>query len=572
MTGLTGADRSFFYAGGPPPNSEAQISLDFKGGALINQAVTGRARPEDAIDSYLLKGMPYGRDRSEANKPTLESPLMNFRVLTKEFQKENTQFLNTFDALKNRLPEELKSRLNEEMALPPAERSPIFSGLNQTLSLTAMLIIWLKQASNPDNMSTNALRMALLNLNLTSQATQQLLEQMEVFLREGFALMRRIGANHPDYDRMLKFLAEAQEAFKLMKQISDEEERQKKRGAQGESEDTLQKKRQQIQAIVNKIHAIHRNYHHTVADSEMQILGTLLNALSIVAQSQTLDQGLRSVLWGLLVAHTGDEKGTSQAQSSGKAIQKVLQTLSKLLFYKYHQEAHPGLEQFYPLFLSFNITLILTSTLYFLDIDAESKPEDETNPTQNKLKVSKETQLTIQAYTLMNLIEMFLEIDLMEFLMFDSNKKNEAPAKINAPKQAAECIVLGLILKTIRQQDPELSLLLLSGFSSNLESRIHVLEEALHTVNLSSDHENTLSKESLERAVLKLAECRVNLRKNELPRYYQAYDAFLAAFCENIEALDEDLTLFRELSHAIKRCFTRDYKDFSNSITGVVQI
>jgi len=575
MSGLTGADRSFFYAGGPPPRNEEQINLDFQGGTLINQAAIGQARSEDTIDAYLLNGMPYGWNRSNPNKPTLEFPFMFLRVLKEEFRKDDGRLANTFEHLKNQLPPEMLNRLNEEMALPPGERSSAYSSLNQTLNMTAMLLVWLGQAADPSTISNNALRLALQNLELTTLAMQQLIAQLELFLREGNALIRLMGANHPHYDQMLKFLAEAEEALKLIKKISDEERRQKKKRSKSdeETEDKLNETLDKIKLVVDQIERIHNNYQNIAGSAEMQIFGTLINALTIIAKSQTLNGGLRSILMGLMVSQTENEKGENQASPLGKKIEDFLQTLAKILFQAHHPKPNPGLESFFSLFITFGLVMALTATLYFLDVDAEPILNDEANEKPKKIKISKEMQLSIQTDSLLNLLHMAMEFDLMVHFIDAPQKDATSINKIKTEqtKQGTEFIIIGLILKTIALHDNELSLTLLRGLTDSLERRIKSLEEVLHSTYV-GEEKTIISRRQLEKALLHLTDCRISISKNDLTRYYKAYDAFISAFSINMEAFNSELEMFYNLAYEIRICFTKNYKDFSNSVTEVVQI
>lgn len=575
MTGLTGADRSFFYGAGPPPQNEAQINLDFQAGTLIYQAGIGRSRPEDTIDTHILNGMPYGWNRSDPGKPTLEFPFILFRALKEDFPKDDGRLSDVFEQLKNRLPADMKNRLNEQMALPPGERSPVYSSLNLTLNLTALMLLWLGQAADPASINNTTLRIALQNLELSSRAMQQLIAQLEIFLQKGLALMRQIGANHPHFDQMLKFLAEAKEALKLIRQISDEERRHKKKKPQGkeeENEEDLRRRRKQIKSAVDQLERIHKNYQNTAGSSEMQIFGTMVNGLAIIAKSHTLSGGMRSLFMGLMITQTENEKGANGALPLEKSMQHFLQTLTRLLFKKYHAEENSGLETFFSFFITFALVIILTTTLYFLDPDAEAVVSNEANDRPKKFKVSNEAQLATRTYFLMNLIEMVLEMDLLSHF-FRSPKKSDVllnPSDRYQLQHALEFITLGLVLKIISCHDKELGLILLLGLAPCLETRIKSLEDSLYSVNVRE--EEYVSKSNIEKAVLHLTACRLSLTKNELSHYYEAYDAFVSAFCPNMEAFNKDIDMFYELAREMRICFTKDIKDFSNSLTGVVQI
>ena len=192
MSGISGVDRSYFWGGGFAPLSEREINIEFAAGALQNRASADIAREGEIIDAHILKGMPYGWNRSDPDKPVLEFPFLTLREAREWGEGKNKEESEAVNQLTALLPEEVREKLKEELKKPPNQRNASYAALERALGYAAKMWATLQFAARPLDSSPAALASAKENLEFTGTALAQLIDQARELFQAGFAALKQV--------------------------------------------------------------------------------------------------------------------------------------------------------------------------------------------------------------------------------------------------------------------------------------------------------------------------------------------------------------------------------------------
>lgn len=573
MTGFAGADRNYFYGGGPPPQSEREINTQFEPGTLINLAAAGIMKERDTIDAQILTGMPYGRNPTQANKPTLEFPMSTLRMLKGSFEGTDKNYENQLNKLLNLLPEEMKNRLSQEMQMRPGQRDPVYTSLQKTLSFIAMAMVWASARGLAEEPSTIDSRFAAKNLALTEKALQNLISQGEDILKSGYAYLKKVGSNHPNFDELLKILNEASHALKLLKRLSDENSRHKKKQQHEELDEEKEHLKAMEEAILQILERTARHTRNGRKSSELQIVGSALKAMALISKTKTVNGGMRSLFFGSIIAVIGIDTGTSKAGLIGPSTKRFIDTIAATLGETYLKDYGPAAKRLLPDLIETVLAIALCASLFTLKKDLHKDVEhdlfDETD-----LHLSEKNQIATNTYTLWNLIVLILNIDVMKH--FVPENLNDTPygisKEINVIKQMIELVTILFIAKLIGFCDEEAKTTLLLGLSPHILPRLEVLEEALNTTKETTFKTPGITKAQIEQAVQHVASCRIGLKNNDIANFNKYFDQLVGAFNPSVTDFDNEIAdLYRLLKQVIEH-LTTDITDHSIPETGISQI
>ncbi len=148
---VLGSDASF-RSGGPQP----ALPDDFANTAAQTMMAKSLLIAKDTInDPQAMLQMlstkeqdKSGHYQPQAGKPVL--PMMAFlRMDPLAEGPADESWTNRFDQLMEKLPEDAKARLKEEMKHAFEEKSPLYLGLQRLIAMTAKALVWAEQAGKP---------------------------------------------------------------------------------------------------------------------------------------------------------------------------------------------------------------------------------------------------------------------------------------------------------------------------------------------------------------------------------------------------------------------------------------
>ncbi|MEM1283389.1 MAG: hypothetical protein AAGG81_07530 [Chlamydiota bacterium] len=580
MGGFVGADRSYHWEGGIPPISERQINVDFEAGALQNKAYADVVKEGETLDANILKGMPYGRNQSEANKPTLEFPMMNIRAKTGGEEKENQTTKELLENLKNLLPKELRENLSREMSHPEAERNPIYAALEKSLAYTAAALALLNQAAKTFEGESSVLRFAGKNLQFTEQALQDLMRQGKELLREGYISLKQLGPNHPHFDTLLKHLKNAANALKLLKRISDEEKEHQKQNQEEEDEKEEEVKQDKIkekdplELAIERIELYSKHYRESFAGDQLLMIGPLYQSMSYLSRTQLLNDGLRSMLFSLLFYHIGIGETPSKTSPIGKGTSKVITQLMNMVNSMCLSDVDARAKEFFPYISQAFVTLSVAGSLYLITTHAHHEILGESMVENEEDYLNKNEERLINTYTLWNLIKMFLRTNIIGKLIPSDffEPKYGITNSLDIVTKTIELTVICIAIRAIKQIDEDSTYLLLSGLAESLIIRTKIIEHLVdqmdrETVKLL--HWNEDQKKSF---AVNMTNCRMALQNEQFEEWSEYWDQ--ASIALGMEHEEIELEIERLCQHAtmINSLFIKDLEDFSNAVTGIVQI
>jgi len=577
MTGYGGADRNFHWGSGTPPSIEREINVNFEAGALINKAAANIVAEMDTIDAQALIGMPYGRNNSEPNKPILQFPFISFRVLKRGPKQDNKEFEMTYKSLLKNLPRELKEKLNNQMNLSIATRDPVYSGLDKTLSLTAMTMIWLEKIAKPFKPNSKGYQHAEDNLHLTDKAIQNLILQGERVIRDGLIYLKKMGKNNPQYYSLLQFLKDIAQTIKLLKKIlgQSDDSSQDTEEEMDEEEEVIPKEKHQKPSMTYMknaaafIDTVNEQYHHKTDQEQLQMIGAVLKGISVLNSTQSLNAGLKSVLYGMITLHIGLDTSESEAAVIGSETRKYIDTYSKIMTETFLKDLSPGEKQLIPMLITSTTLITTTAALYLIDSDSHIEIESKDIFEDASEQLSDKDRILANVYALQNIINMLLTTDYFSSLV----PKNKLIVKdVNFVAMGIELLITTLIIKVLNIRHPEGSSILLNGLDEMLHHRFLIMKEAFNSIRGTDLSEIGVDSRQIELATLHLSNCCRSLRNKDYMQYNRALNEFITSFSVNCQTCEKELELFYKLAETMKSSLAVDLEDYKNALTGITQI
>jgi hypothetical protein len=585
MSGFAGADRSFFYGGGAPPFSEREINVDFEGGALLNKAYADVVKSNETLDAHITKGMPYGRNQSEANKPTLDSPLTSLRIRTGGKEGKEEEFNNTLKQLTNLLPKDMKEQLAKELKRPESQRNPAYSALGKSLAFTAKALLLLNQASKSFQNEKTTMRFAKQNLEFTGQALQNLIKEGRELLKEGYANLKKLGPNNPHFDTLLKHLKNAANALKLLKRIADEEKKKQQHDHEDEEEEGNNKKNKSqnqedekekspLELALERVDLYSKHYDEAFTGDHLLMIGPLLHAISEMGRTQSLNDGLRSILFGLSFYHIGMDSPQSQTSPIGENTNRVITKLLNLVSVTCLSDIDPKARELFPLISKVFITLCVTGAIYLVtshrhhEVLGESLIDDD----DEYLTESEET--LINTYVLWNLMLMFLRVDLIKKLLPEElfDPQYGITNSLSIVTQIIELTTICITIRAIRQYDEDASDLILSGLAPAMITRMVTLEDIVDRLKGNDSESIGMSADELKGLSIQLTNCRLALQSEQFNNWSQYWDELTTSLGDPSTDVEGEIDYLFDQAHLLKTLSTEDIEDFSNAVTGIVQI
>lgn len=517
MTGYGGADRSFFWQN-IPPISEREINTDFQGGVLPNKAYLNIVPEKDTLDAHVLSGMPYGRNSTEANKPTLEFPMYSLReakLREKTFEKE---YEETKKNLLKYLPEDLKQRLKSLNA--SSHKDPLILGLEKALFYLSQMIFWLSTISLKKHHRPY--------ISIVDIALQNMLQQGKRMIKAGFTYLETVGQNNPQHDRLFHFLKQ------LAYTLSNLSEK---------------KSSQSITSYFNSF-----SYEYELKNDliDLQIIGAMIKNIDLINKSQKVDFYQQRLLYGFILSSCGHNSSTSLLDEQSKLFCENLVEITECSLLKELTEGEKELLRSF-----YKITLIFSTTFSSNIIKSKFIPHDKENIDLLSGKISSSilTELeTVNFCCLECLIKVFLEFELLE-PFFENDNINKKTFS-----QAWEAFVIVVLLKFTSIRYPDSSQRLLFNLREELLERIYALESFFLQEKI---------EKKFKKAAAILGVCHQSLKKKDMSEYFHSSSKFLELLGIGDNQVWEKLYF---LADTIESILNTDLQEYNNNFTDVVQI
>lgn len=581
MGGFAGADRSYHWGGGIPPFSEREINMDFEAGALLNKAYADVVKDSQTLDANILKGMPYGRNQSEANKPTLEFPLMNIRQRKSGEEESGKTSKQIFNNLINLLPKNVKEKLASEQKLPESQRNPSFTALEKSLTYTSAALALLYKASSSFDGESTALRFGQQNLQFTEQALNELIRQGKELLKEGYASLKQMGPNHPHFDTLLKHLKNAASTLKMLKRVHDEERKKKHREDDEEEEDKQDKKsqkqekeKQSIQTVLDRVQMYTKHYHESFAGDHLLMVGPLLQAINNIGRTQSLNDGLRSILLGLILFNTGNETPYSTTSPIKEGTNTVITKLMDVVGFSCLNEIEPKAKELFPMLSKTFVILCVIGALYIVTSHSHHEILGESLIEEEDEYLSESEETLVNTYTLWNLVGMFLKVNLIKGTIPEEllDPQYGVTNSLNIVTGTIEFITICIIIRAVKQIDEDASHLLLNGLAQALIERSEILEDIIDGMSPEEKSQIQLDEKQVKGISVQLTNCRIALQNEQYPQWGKHWDEVLKTFGMSSDTIEEEMDHLITQATLLRTLIKEDIQDFSNAVTGIVQI
>lgn len=571
MSGVTGVDRSYFWGGGFAPLSEREINIEFAAGALQQRASSDIAREGEIIDAHLLKGMPYGWNRSDPDKPVLEFPFMTLREAREWGEggnKEESEIVNQLTAL---LPQEVKEKLKEELKKPPNQRNASYAALDRALGYAAKMWATLQFSARPLESSPASLASAQKNLEFTEVALAHLIDQARELLQEGYAALKKMGPNHPHFDLLLKHLKSAAGALRLLKRLLDEEEAKKRGGQEKGKEEKRERKKgekerkqEALESLIGQVELSGRQYDAAFAGGGLLMIGPLFHAMGSIGRTQSLEAGLRSLLFGLLLYGIGMGEEPSAASPIGRGISRVINRLVEIAAEAALNEEDPRGYVLFPRLAKAFIVAFVSGSLYV--IVENEHPAFIEESFLEKGPLSEAEARVVNVYTLLDLLQLFLHSGLLEKAlpqeMLASHYAGEN--SLNITVELLEFTLLSIIARSVKQIDGEAGDLLLSGLVEALIIRTKSLEEAASRSQSGGEEGNPL--------LAALTSSRIALEREQYGEWCRFWDQIAVSLGVDEGAVEDEIERLCSHARLLQQLFAADLRDYAHASTGIVQI
>lgn len=308
-------DTSFYYK-----PDEAYMSLQNRAQLGLVKDTLAAAIPFTQIQN------PYKNYQATPDRPLLDMSLVNERVLLKpngEAPPEPGPFYNT---LISYLPDDLQAQFNN-----PPLTDPLLIAMDKVLKGAAnglSLFDSLNKAPPLDSpMESNAI--AFGNLPITfSESFSSFGSRLLSGMGSGLA---SLGRNNPNYDSLTNLLNQTSDSFARFQQLLS---------ALGQSESpNLNDLKGKVSDDINRLSNL---YHSKDNGSELQLLGSFVNALNLLSSALTTEKGNPSLMLAASLGSIGLETSKSAAGVLGPGLAAINQSVSAGLSALYLPEGTPG--------------------------------------------------------------------------------------------------------------------------------------------------------------------------------------------------------------------------------------
>lgn len=566
MGSFVGVDRNYMWGGGVPPVSEREISVEFEAGALQNRAAADIATQSDALDAYILKGMPYGRERSEPNKPTLEFPFISLRTSTGRQEEQESGAKAILKRLIAQLPPEVKAQLEKELQEPETKRNPAYAALANSLQYAAQGLLLLDAAGRSFNEESLVLCNAQKNVEFTGLALAQLIAEGQQLLRESYLALKNKGANHPHFDALLKHFKNSAAALGLLKRLFDQENGQKEEEKNRKGKKKKRRK-ESLKRSLERIVLYGKHYDAAFDGEGLLMIRPLFHAMSEIGCAHALNAGQRSLLFGLFVYNIGIGEEPSATSPIGKGLNRAIDRLFAILGDATLNRFDPRTEAFFPLSAKLFLILAVTASLCLITSRSHRQTLGGTAEEEKQKYLSQNEQKVVNSYALWNLMAMSLQSGLLkkvipkEMLAAEYGGQNSLTCVV----EMLEFTILCMAIRAVKQVDEEASTLLLQGLAQKMVQRGKTLEEAIYRLGSSREgNVNTL--------LIPLMNCRISLEREQYSEWVMQWDEVLIAL--GMEKGEIEGEIKKLGSHALlwQSLLMEHPEEFAPAVTGIIQI
>lgn len=315
-------DTSFFYK---PDEAFSSMQKRYELGIGIKDTVASTVVPFTRIGPD-----PYKNYQATPDRPLLDLSLINQRVLLKPGGDQAAPLPDNYQKIISFLPDELRTAFEN-----PPLTEPLLIAMDKTFSgaSTALGIFdGIGQAPpvdspiEEDGIAFNQLPNTL-SKTLTTLGNQ--------WLPAFNSALETIGRNDPNYDSLSNLLNQTSESFGNFQNLLT-----------ALQQDPPPKNLNDIKAKVSDdVNRLNDLYNSKENGSDLQLLGSLLNALTLLSSALTTDKGNPSVMLAASLGNMGIESSKNPSGVLGPGLASINQTLANGLSDLYLPNATPGDKQ-----------------------------------------------------------------------------------------------------------------------------------------------------------------------------------------------------------------------------------
>jgi len=552
-----GVDPSVFRS--VPPEGERYINPDFAPGQQELNLLTNLVSQDKLIDAALYTGHPFGRENTEASRPTIEFPLYNIRTALNSPESEEQDLQSIYNELLSNFPENIQTRLAEEMAKPANERNPVYTNLDNYLTMTAGALGWLQSISEPFPAGSAAINNIENNMALSGQALTDLIDQNQTLVTVGQSFLRIAGPNHPSFDRV-------SEQVNALDNATDEFQQAYEAVENGNTSDEALAA---LNSSAERLNTLNTEFHRVNSGGDGQIIGSLMNAMALLSAATTLDPGMRSLLIGMAFVNIGLVSSDSASGLIGEQLQNFSQAISDFIIGSFMADIAVGGREITPLFTTtIVIAAIITGNIATGNIGSRNASVEAFSSIEGRYQ-----DFPLWTLMLSTLVEQAVIAEILE------DNESALPLGLASDFTVQELIndtvtllAIMIHLASIGSTDEEAMHNLAETLSPTLLAEIATLASFLERAQSDPELFPNLDQDLVTHLAVNFTQMQIALGTQDFTAFFEGFDGILDAFDIDREALNEELEQMRESTEFILNAFTGGMDDSANTLTGMTSI
>lgn len=518
---------------------------------LENTAATQIARQmmgivADSLDiPFTQIGGNIWRYQSDAGRPLLPH-LGTTRIAKEQSQASGGLWKDFFKELVDKLPLDLRERLNEDMAKSFEDHHPSLLNLRYLLSNTAKGLAWLKQAAEPMADEGAEVERTLDNRQLYGKALKGMFAQNKGILREGEVFLKEM-QNAPDYDALMNYLKEGEECQSRFMDLADSLQDP---GSEPPTSD-------EISALTSKIERLLQQFTRIPPGKELQMLGPMFEAMAIMSEAMAVTPASPSLFLGLKVATKGMKLSESKTGMIAEELELLLDAIINGTIDLMIPEANKSKKLM--------MAMLIVSTMIGADTLAALMGEYGIGPTQGRDeeggdKASKNFGLKLA-------LQLIASSSILNEIFKSIAKISEMPEK--QVLEIADSLSLAALLTMalgVIQGEMEHVIVFLQGLKEGIGEKLDGLEEVI-SQSLAESRVSGSIPTGIEIAV---QQARIALKDENWNGFLVACSNGLELIKSSPEQLKEDIEELKNFGIQVMRAASGDVDRDTNQATGFI--
>lgn len=297
------------------PQQYSQTEIEATAWTLVNKERLGVVKDTVEIPFTQVGGNVW-KYSTDSGRPTL-MPLGSTRTTTGEEEKPDESWKDFYDQLLNKLPPQIKSRIQSELGKSFEFRNANYIVLDQALAALAKGMGWMESVEEPIKNQTAESERLLNNQALPGKALRGVIQHSKAQLEGAESYLDQVGPNDPNHDKLRYFTKASGNLHRRMNELLE---------ILRDPGESLPTQKQQDR-LNQDIGALYKEFNAVSQGPNLLIMGTLLETMEGVAQALSMTPTSPSLFLGLKTALKGIFKSESEAGIIGKDLEALLLAL-----------------------------------------------------------------------------------------------------------------------------------------------------------------------------------------------------------------------------------------------------